>query len=162
MLTHALHHAPTTLIDLMLQCCTIKARFCSSSTSKCSAAFMCCILVHWSALSLLAGVLTIHHNLACAARHVLCQGANSVSDIATSCCSVEYRNVQYCIGNRQLQLCYAGVAVRSGHHCTQPLHRALGIPASARASPYLYNTHAEIDDFIEALQSSIKFFTDLA
>ncbi|KAL3146011.1 hypothetical protein ABBQ38_015368 [Trebouxia sp. C0009 RCD-2024] len=55
-----------------------------------------------------------------------------------------------------------GVAVRSGHHCTQPLHRALGIPASARASPYLYNTHSEIDDFIEALQSSIKFFTDLA
>ena len=55
----------------------------------------------------------------------------------------------------------AGVAVRSGHHCTQPLHRALGIPASARASPYLYNTQVEIDSFIEALQSSIKFFTDM-
>ncbi len=55
----------------------------------------------------------------------------------------------------------AGVAVRSGHHCTQPLHRALGIPASARASPYLYNTQSEIDSFIEALQSSIKFFTDM-
>ncbi|DBB03502.1 TPA: Cysteine desulfurase 1, chloroplastic [Trebouxia sp. C0006] len=54
-----------------------------------------------------------------------------------------------------------GVAVRSGHHCTQPLHRALGIPASARASPYLYNTQSEIDSFIEALQSSIKFFTDM-
>ncbi|KAL0038000.1 hypothetical protein WJX79_009172 [Trebouxia sp. C0005] len=54
-----------------------------------------------------------------------------------------------------------GVAVRSGHHCTQPLHRALGIPASARASPYLYNTQSEIDSFIEALQSSIKFFTDV-
>lgn len=54
-----------------------------------------------------------------------------------------------------------GVAVRSGHHCTQPLHRALGIPASARASPYLYNTASEIDSFIEALQSSIKFFTDM-
>ena len=55
----------------------------------------------------------------------------------------------------------AGVAVRSGHHCTQPLHRALGIAASARASPYLYNTQSEIDSFIEALQSSIKFFTDM-
>ncbi|KAL0037076.1 hypothetical protein WJX77_011603 [Trebouxia sp. C0004] len=54
-----------------------------------------------------------------------------------------------------------GVAVRSGHHCTQPLHRALGIPASARASPYLYNTQSEIDSFIDALQSSIKFFTDM-
>lgn len=54
-----------------------------------------------------------------------------------------------------------GVAVRSGHHCTQPLHRVLGIPASARASPYLYNTFSEVDDFIEALQSSVKFFTDM-
>ncbi len=55
----------------------------------------------------------------------------------------------------------AGVAVRSGHHCTQPSHRALGIPASARASPYMYNTQSEIDSFIEALESSIKFFTDM-
>ena len=70
------------------------------------------------------------------------------------------------MGSNQLCECKvismnAGVAVRSGHHCTQPLHRELGIPASARASPYLYNTHAEIDSFIEALQSSIKFFTDM-
>ena len=37
----------------------------------------------------------------------------------------------------------SGVAVRSGHHCTQPLHRELGIAASARASLYVYNTAAE-------------------
>ena len=37
----------------------------------------------------------------------------------------------------------SGVAVRSGHHCTQPLHRELGIAASARASLYVYNTEAE-------------------
>eukprot|EP00891_Asterochloris_glomerata_P002873 jgi/Astpho2/2873/fgenesh1_pm.00050_%23_40_t len=53
-----------------------------------------------------------------------------------------------------------GVAVRSGHHCTQPLHHYLGIAASARASAYLYNTHAEIDSFIAALKESIQFFRD--
>jgi len=55
----------------------------------------------------------------------------------------------------------AGVAVRSGHHCTQPLHRHLGINASARASLYIYNTEAEVDVFIEALQETISFFTDM-
>ena len=49
----------------------------------------------------------------------------------------------------------AGIAVRSGHHCTQPLHHALGISSSARASPYIYNTEAEVDSFIEALKSVI-------
>jgi len=52
----------------------------------------------------------------------------------------------------------SGVAVRSGHHCTQPLHRELGVNASARASLYIYNTDAEVDAFIEALESSIDFF----
>ena len=59
-----------------------------------------------------------------------------------------------------LYLWRAGVAVRSGHHCTQPLHHYLGIAASARASAYLYNTHAEIDSFIAALKESIQFFRD--
>ena len=49
----------------------------------------------------------------------------------------------------------AGIAVRSGHHCTQPLHHALGISSSARASPYIYNTEAEVDNFVEALNSVI-------
>ncbi len=44
-----------------------------------------------------------------------------------------------------------GVAVRAGHHCTQPLHDRLGISASTRASFYLYNTPAEVDVFVEAL-----------
>jgi selenocysteine lyase/cysteine desulfurase len=51
-----------------------------------------------------------------------------------------------------------GVAVRSGHHCTQPLHRHLGINASARASVYVYNTEADVDAFVEALQETIEFF----
>jgi len=38
-----------------------------------------------------------------------------------------------------------GIAVRAGHHCTQPLHDRLGITASTRASFYLYNTPAEVD-----------------
>ncbi len=51
-----------------------------------------------------------------------------------------------------------GIAIRSGHHCTQPLHRYLNISGSARASLYFYNTFAEIDAFIFALKETIDFF----
>ena len=44
-----------------------------------------------------------------------------------------------------------GVAVRAGHHCTQPLHTRLGVTATTRASFYLYNTLAEVDLFGEAI-----------
>jgi cysteine desulfurase/selenocysteine lyase len=44
-----------------------------------------------------------------------------------------------------------GVAVRAGHHCTQPLHDLLGINASTRASFYLYNTPAEVDVLVESI-----------
>jgi cysteine desulfurase/selenocysteine lyase len=44
-----------------------------------------------------------------------------------------------------------GIAVRAGHHCAQPLHRKLGLAATARASFYLYNTREEVDRFVEAL-----------
>jgi len=53
----------------------------------------------------------------------------------------------------------AGVAVRSGHHCTQPLHRYLGINASARASLYIYSTATDVDRFITGLKESIEFFS---
>mmetsp|Transcript_11754 Transcript_11754/g.21126 ORF Transcript_11754/g.21126 Transcript_11754/m.21126 type:complete len:471 (-) Transcript_11754:106-1518(-) len=53
-----------------------------------------------------------------------------------------------------------GIAVRSGHHCTQPLHRELGVSASARASLYIYNSHAEVDAFIDALKDVIKFLKE--
>ncbi|MEM6328796.1 MAG: cysteine desulfurase [Planctomycetota bacterium] len=46
-----------------------------------------------------------------------------------------------------------GLAVRAGHHCTQPLHDLLGISASTRASFYLYNTPGEIDLLVESLKS---------
>lgn len=55
---------------------------------------------------------------------------------------------------------HAGVAVRSGHHCAQPLHSVLGCNASARASPYFYNTAGEIEAFLEELRGAIKFFRD--
>lgn len=51
-----------------------------------------------------------------------------------------------------------GVAIRSGHHCTQPLHRSLGVAGTARASLYFYNIHKEIDTFIAALKDTIDFF----
>lgn len=54
-----------------------------------------------------------------------------------------------------------GVAIRSGHHCTQPLHRILGVPGSARASLYFYNSTAEIDNFVAALQETIDFFSSM-
>ncbi|NJL98699.1 MAG: SufS family cysteine desulfurase [Synechococcaceae cyanobacterium RM1_1_27] len=53
-----------------------------------------------------------------------------------------------------------GIAIRAGHHCTQPLHRHLGVAATARASVYLYNTLDEVDTFLVSLQESITFFRD--
>ncbi|KAG9160853.1 hypothetical protein Leryth_008676 [Lithospermum erythrorhizon] len=52
-----------------------------------------------------------------------------------------------------------GVAIRSGHHCAQPLHHYLGINASARASLHFYNTKEDIEDFIQALKDTISFFS---
>ncbi|MFM7598929.1 MAG: aminotransferase class V-fold PLP-dependent enzyme [Actinomycetota bacterium] len=46
-----------------------------------------------------------------------------------------------------------GIAVRVGHHCAWPACRALGVPATTRISPYIYNDRADIDDFIEALST---------
>jgi cysteine desulfurase/selenocysteine lyase len=45
-----------------------------------------------------------------------------------------------------------GIAVRAGHHCTQPLHDRLGITASTRASFYLYNTPAEVDLLVDTVR----------
>ncbi|MGD1864692.1 MAG: SufS family cysteine desulfurase [Phormidesmis sp.] len=55
----------------------------------------------------------------------------------------------------------SGVAIRSGHHCTQPLHKILGVDSTARASLYFYNTPAEIDAFITALKETIDFFGNI-
>jgi len=52
----------------------------------------------------------------------------------------------------------AGVALRGGHHCTQPLMNKLGVESTARASFYLYNTVAEVDRFVEVIREIQKFF----
>lgn len=51
-----------------------------------------------------------------------------------------------------------GVAVRAGHHCAMPLHQKFNLPATARASFYLYNTVAEIDRLAEALNKVKTIF----
>lgn len=51
-----------------------------------------------------------------------------------------------------------GVAVRAGHHCTMPLHKRLGVTASARASFYFYNTMAEVETFARALEEALRMF----
>jgi cysteine desulfurase/selenocysteine lyase len=53
-----------------------------------------------------------------------------------------------------------GVAIRAGHHCAQPLHERFGIPASARASFYIYNTRDEIDLLVEGLKRIAEIFGD--
>lgn len=52
----------------------------------------------------------------------------------------------------------AGIAIRAGHHCTQPLHRHLVAQSTARASLSFYNTREEIDVFIVALKEAVEFF----
>ncbi len=54
----------------------------------------------------------------------------------------------------------AGVCIRSGHHCCQPLHRLYGLTGSARASLSFCTTYAEIDRFADELVSVIEFLRD--
>ena len=52
----------------------------------------------------------------------------------------------------------AGVAVRTGHHCAQPLMERFGVPATARASFGLYNTLDEVDALVDAIKSVREIF----
>jgi cysteine desulfurase/selenocysteine lyase len=51
-----------------------------------------------------------------------------------------------------------GIAVRAGHHCAQPLHRLLDVPATTRASFYLYNIPEEVDRLVAGLEKVRKLF----
>ncbi|MEP6697659.1 MAG: cysteine desulfurase [Pseudonocardiales bacterium] len=51
-----------------------------------------------------------------------------------------------------------GIAVRAGHHCARPLHLRFGVPASTRASFYLYNTTDEVDALIRGIDQAKRFF----
>jgi len=52
----------------------------------------------------------------------------------------------------------AGVALRGGHHCTQPLMHKLGVESTARASFYFYNTKDEVDGLVKVIKEIQKFF----
>ena len=54
-----------------------------------------------------------------------------------------------------------GIAIRTGHHCTQPLMDFYEIPGTARVSLAFYNTKEEIDYFMESLKESSDFFHSL-
>jgi cysteine desulfurase/selenocysteine lyase len=51
-----------------------------------------------------------------------------------------------------------GIAIRTGHHCAQPIMERFGIPATARASFGLYNTKAEIDALVAGIQKVSEVF----
>ena len=51
-----------------------------------------------------------------------------------------------------------GIAVRTGHHCAWPLTRSLGVPATTRASLYLYNTIEDNDALIDGISSAMRYF----
>ena len=53
-----------------------------------------------------------------------------------------------------------GIAVRAGHHCAWPLHRAFGVRASTRASFYLYNTPEEADALADGIRQAQRFFAE--
>ena len=55
-----------------------------------------------------------------------------------------------------------GIAIRSGHHCCQPLMRRLGVAATSRASFYLYNTQEDVDAFVAAVTRAREFFEAFA
>jgi cysteine desulfurase/selenocysteine lyase len=52
-----------------------------------------------------------------------------------------------------------GVAIRTGQHCAQPIMDRFGVPATARASFAIYNTHDEIDTFIRAVRRVREMFS---
>jgi cysteine desulfurase/selenocysteine lyase len=51
-----------------------------------------------------------------------------------------------------------GVAIRTGHHCTQPVMDFFGVPATARASLAFYNTRADVDALVAAIHRVRKVF----
>ena len=53
---------------------------------------------------------------------------------------------------------HQGVAIRTGHHCAMPLIKKLEVPATGRASFYLYNTEEEVDLLVDGLKQALRFF----
>ena len=53
-----------------------------------------------------------------------------------------------------------GIAIRTGHHCTMPLMRTLGVAATARASFHIYNTEGEVDKLVDSVKRALEYFTN--
>ena len=53
----------------------------------------------------------------------------------------------------------SGIAIRAGHHCAQPIMKRLSVPATNRASFYIYNTLSEIDSLIDGLTKTVNLFS---
>ena len=51
-----------------------------------------------------------------------------------------------------------GIAIRAGHHCTQPIMDFYNVPATARASFAIYNTKEDVDELVKAIEKCIKVF----
>jgi cysteine desulfurase/selenocysteine lyase len=51
-----------------------------------------------------------------------------------------------------------GIAIRAGHHCAKPLMRRYDVPATCRASAYVYNTESEFDALVESIEKTKSFF----
>ena len=51
-----------------------------------------------------------------------------------------------------------GIAIRTGHHCAEPLLESMGLNATARASFALYNTEEEVEQFLQALKRVVSMF----
>ena len=52
-----------------------------------------------------------------------------------------------------------GIAIRAGHHCTQPIMKKLGVPATGRASFYVYNSKEDVVSLCESIEKTIKFMS---
>jgi cysteine desulfurase/selenocysteine lyase len=91
-------------------------------------------------------------------------GLDAFADVATFCPSggpngiVSFRLADIHPHDVATVLDQYGVAVRAGHHCAQPLHAALGVRATVRASFYLYNDHDDVARLLDALHEARRFF----
>ncbi len=81
-----------------------------------------------------------------------CDGAKNVGIVSFSCDWGHPHDVADILAQDR-------VAVRPGHHCAIPLHDALGVPATTRASFHIYNTHADADALILGVEKARNIFT---
>jgi cysteine desulfurase/selenocysteine lyase len=111
------------------------------------------------------GIENIHQHEVTLTKYLL-DGLSSISDVRIiGPTSMELRGgtVSFTLGDIHPHdlgqyLDSQGIAVRTGHHCAWPLTRKLGVPATTRASVYLYNTIDDLDALISGVQGAQKYF----